>query len=321
MNTVLSIRNSITLCQRHVHFLLRRNYLHKYAIPTLGTQLENQELFNREKRSEMMRDVCITRRFHTQSVCLHGGKRPVYTKDKIKSRSRVDRSSVTSVHIKSIAGAVHKNKEINPKKNTDLANAIAAAKKSGVPNSTIDRALARADRSNTSRKPRILVASGVDGITVLLHCDIQSKVEIESLYNPLRKKGFVLDKVNVMHQFDHKGVITLDTTEEAGETTLDRYLEMGLEVGVEDVTMETDENNKCVIQFICEPGDLNMICRKLQTLGLTDLSPEEVYSPMNPITVSREYALQLHGVFDVIMERFIYVEDVTFNFEIDDEND
>lgn len=237
----------------------------------------------------------------------------------IKGRSDHKRSTLYMSHLRIITGVCKRTKETNPKFNAELARCLAAAKTAGVPTDALNKLMDRLNR--TDLKPQTIEVEGPDGIAILLHCMVIGEHETSGIISPLKKKGYSVGrKVNIAHKFDHKGVITLPPRSE-GEVNLDDYLEIGLEAGAEDVMLESDEEGKPFIQFLCQPGEMNIVIGKMEKLGLKEIQSQEVYSPIYPIVVTQEEADSIHSLFNGIMSKFDFIEDVTYNFEVESESD
>ncbi|XP_060062649.1 probable transcriptional regulatory protein Pmob_0807 [Ylistrum balloti] len=314
------------LCSRQMRDFMQSKYLFFHNLLTSPSRLC---IINKEKTVNNIGGIntglygqlpCLytVERIHTTVICTAGHNRWSNIKH-IKGRTDHKRSTLYSSHIRIITGVAHSTKEMDPKFNPDLSRCLGAAKAAGVPQDVLNRLLDKLKRSDL--KPYLLEVEGSDGIAVLLHCMVLNDHETLQINGPLKKKGYNVGRnVNVAYKFDHKGVITVPPIKQE-EINLDDYLEIGLEAGAEDVTLETDEDEKHFIQYICSPDEMSSVVSKMKKLGLSGMQCQKVYSPIYPVMVNQETAEKIHSVFDQMMARFDFIQDVTFNFEVSDENE
>ncbi|XP_033761709.1 probable transcriptional regulatory protein HRM2_04000 [Pecten maximus] len=310
------------LCRRHIYTFIQKNGLsscyHQNVSRLLGSCVLDKGNTCSGTNMGLYRwpwpcHQCSVARIHTTANCTAGHNRWSNIKH-IKGRSDHKRALLYSNHIKIITGVCNNTKEKNPKYNPELARCLTAAKAAGVPTDLLNRLMDKLKR--TDLKPYLLEVEGPDGIGILLHCMVIGEHETSEIHAPLKKKGYNIGrKVNVAYKFDHKGVITVPPRNQE-EINLDEYLEVGLEAGAEDVTLETDGDGNHFIQFICQPSEMNIVVGKMEKMGLNGILSQEVYSPIYPVMVTQEKGEAIHSLFNQIISKHDFIEDVTYNFEI-----
>ncbi|MGH0156019.1 UNVERIFIED_CONTAM: hypothetical protein FKN15_029829 [Acipenser sinensis] len=100
-------------------------------------------------------------------------------------------------------------------------------------------------------------------IEILTDNNTRSHQEIKHVLN---KNGGALSD-GARHSFQRKGVVV-----SAGEVPLDRALELAIEVGAEDVREMEDEEERPLLQFLCDMSSLRSVREALQALGVQTLS-------------------------------------------------
>src|SRR5574344_896135 len=181
----------------------------------------------------------------------------------------------------------------DPAMNPTLAMVIEKAKHANMPNSNIERAIARAaDKNAATMIEEAYEAYGPGGIGIIIEVATDNKSRtMPEVRNAIQKNGGrMADSGSVMYQFSHKGVIFIsDKGEDALMTALD--------AGAEDAVEEEDG-----IEIITEPTDLMAVRQKLLEAGMTVASAELKYVPNNTVELSEEDEAKAEKLLDAIDE-------------------
>ncbi|TRY58700.1 hypothetical protein DNTS_023109 [Danionella cerebrum] len=76
-----------------------------------------------------------------------------------------------------------------------------------------------------------------------------------------KHSGAICDKVQ--HNFDRKGVVSA-----ASDWSLEKALELAIEAGAEDVQETQDDEEKPMLQFICDASSMKAVQSTLESLGV-----------------------------------------------------
>ncbi|MBN3287741.1 TACO1 oxidase, partial [Polyodon spathula] len=154
----------------------------------------------------------------------------------------------------------------NPDLNTQLGNIIEQCRGVNMPKASIEAAMKGADKSKASSYA-LYEARGPGGSSLLIEIltdnNTRSHQEIKHILN---KNGGALSD-GARHRFQRKGVVV-----SAGEVPLDRALELAIEAGAEDVREIEDEEERPLLQFLCDVSSLRSVREALQALGVQTLS-------------------------------------------------
>jgi len=187
----------------------------------------------------------------------------------------------------------------DPTMNSALALAIEKAKAANMPNSNIERAIARvADKSAAALVQETYEGYGPGGVGIIVEVATDNKNRtLPEVKTALTKNGGSLaDPGSVMFQFKRQGVITV---EGSGEDTLLAILDAGAEDAVEedsDIIVYTDQK------------DLMKVRKNLLDAGLKVKDAELQYVPTNTVSINdKETAEKVLKVLDALDD----LDDVT----------
>uniref|UniRef100_A0A0B7ABD9 Translational activator of cytochrome c oxidase 1 n=2 Tax=Arion vulgaris TaxID=1028688 RepID=A0A0B7ABD9_9EUPU len=189
-----------------------------------------------------------------------------------------------------------KNPEIDPKLNTELANLIKWARSNNLSNDVMNKAI---DRQVKLQDPKCISAFGGRGPSntgVIIECFALKPHHTKSIIQSIVKKyGFNLN-ASVDDLFEYKGIIDVELSSEESAAArsdsetfpLDKYIEMAIEVGAEEVTLE-DDGEKPYLQFICNPLEVPKVVKGLSAAGLSIVNNEKIYIPKVVVPVTSEF--------------------------------
>jgi YebC/PmpR family DNA-binding regulatory protein len=200
----------------------------------------------------------------------------------------------------------------DPASNFKLRLAIDSAKKAGVPNANIDRAVKRGSGQDGGGTFEEIIYEGYGsgGVAVIVETATDNRnrtgPEVRSAFS--KHGGSMGTPGSVLYQFTQRGIIIVPTTD-LESATLD-----AIEAGAEDV-----EEGEGQLIIYTKPTDLDAVRRALTEQGYQIDKAELSYEPNTTIQVTDEAtARKLMRLMDALDE----LDDVTgtsANFDIDPE--
>ncbi|KAF1844911.1 YebC-like protein [Cucurbitaria berberidis CBS 394.84] len=217
-----------------------------------------------------------------------------------KAKNDAGKSKQRSLMTRDITNAV-KLAGPNPDLNPRLALAIATAKKSAVPKTSIEAAVARGQglsASGAALESLVLEAILPPSVATIIECQTDNKLRaLAELRLLVKEAGGNVSPVGYM--FEKKGRIIFRLKENMG---VDEVLEPALEAGVLDVI--EDEEGRVVL--FTEPAQTSTTAEALaKELGMEIEESEIVYDPNEDTKVSLEdesAAKELNGFLDKLQE-------------------
>ncbi|XP_059387894.1 translational activator of cytochrome c oxidase 1 [Carassius carassius] len=154
----------------------------------------------------------------------------------------------------------------NPEFNVALAQVLEQCRNKNVPKATVEGAI-----KGAKSKPGVQYvyeAAGPGGCTLLIEVltdnNTRSHQEIKRI---LMKHGGGLCE-GARRNFDRKGVVAASRDGISSE----RALELAIEAGAEDVQEIEDEEERPILQFICDIASMKAVRSALESLGVPTLS-------------------------------------------------
>ncbi len=199
--------------------------------------------------------------------------------------------------------------------NFRLRTAIERAKASGLPNDTIERAIAKGAGKLAADQVEDLTYEGYGpgGVAILIEAvtDNRNRTagDIRSYFN--KYHGNLGETGCVGWMFEAKGQIHVP----AQGVTEDSLLEIALDSGAEDVHFDEEQQ---VFELWTQPDSLNAVCQALQANSITILSAEATRIPQTTVSVTDpEQAKPLLKLLDLI-ESHDDVQNVYANLDMDE---
>lgn len=197
----------------------------------------------------------------------------------------------------------------DPATNSSLAMIIDKARKSGMPNSNIERSIQRAgDKSAAALEEVMYEGYGPGGVAILVECATDNKnrtyPEVRLAFS--KNGGNMAEPGSVAFQFSRKGVIRVKGTGDDVELA-------AIEAGADDVFAE-EETDETVVQT--PPSDLARVRDSLKEQGLEVTDAELTFVPGNTIEISdKETARKVMNLMDAL-EDLDDVANTHTNFDI-----
>ncbi len=202
----------------------------------------------------------------------------------------------------------------DPAGNPTLADAIAKAKASSVPNDNIDRAVKRGSGElgdAASYEEITYEAYAPGGVAVLVECltDNRNRAASEVRVAITRNGGNVADPGSVSYLFNRKGVCIVPK----GDLTEDDVLLAVLDAGAEEVN-DLGES----FEVVSEATDLHAVRTALSAAGIAVESAEVSWLPSVSVPLDDENARRVLKLVDAL-EDLDDVHNVWANFDVSDE--
>jgi YebC/PmpR family DNA-binding regulatory protein len=206
----------------------------------------------------------------------------------------------------------------DPAGNPTLYDAIQKAKKSSVPNDTIDRAVKRgsgAEAGGAVYQAVTYEGYGPGGVAVLVECltDNRNRAASEVRIAMTRNGGSMADPGSVSYMFSRKGVVVVPRQQDGREVTEDDVLEAVLDAGAEEV-----EDLGDVFEVQCEASDLITVRTAVQDAGLDYESAESSWIPSVTVPLDEDGARRIFRLVEAL-EDSDDVQDVFANYDVSDE--
>ncbi|XP_008052536.2 translational activator of cytochrome c oxidase 1, partial [Carlito syrichta] len=187
----------------------------------------------------------------------------------VKGPKDAERSRIFSKLCLSIRLAV-KEGGPDPELNSSLASVLEVCRSKHMPKSTMEAAL---KTEKTKGTYLLYEGRGPGGSSLLIEALSNSGPKCQSdVRHILSKNGGVMAE-GARHSFNKKGVIVVGVEDrEEKAVSLERALELAIEVGAEDVMETEEEEEKKAFKFICDASSLHQVRKKLDSLGLCSVS-------------------------------------------------
>jgi YebC/PmpR family DNA-binding regulatory protein len=199
--------------------------------------------------------------------------------------------------------------------NPTLADAIAKAKGSSVPNDNIDRAVRRGsgvDAGGADYEAITYEGYGPGGVAVLVECltDNRNRAASEVRTALSRNGGSLADPGSVAYLFARKGVVIVS---KAAGVSEDDVLAAVLDAGAEEVNDLGDD-----FEIISEAGDLAAVRAALEAAEIAIESADAAFLPSVSVPLDDETGRKVLRLVDAL-EDSDDVQNVWANFDVSDE--
>ncbi len=203
----------------------------------------------------------------------------------------------------------------NPDNNLRLRLAIEKARANDVPNENIERAIKRGtgELGGVELEETVYEGYGPGGVAVMLEIltDNRNRTAAEIRHIFSKNGGNLGESGCVAWMFVKKGLIRVEV--ERSGLDEDQMLEVALEAGAEDMTMEDD-----VYEITTDPQDLASVHQEFMDRGIPVEAAEVTMIPKSTVSVHGEEAKKVLKLMDAL-EEHDDVQNVYANFDIPDE--
>ena len=195
--------------------------------------------------------------------------------------------------------------------NPRLRTAVLAAKSANMPMDNIERAV----KKGTGELPGVVYeektyeAYGPGGVAIMIDTltDNTNRTTSDIRHHLTRHSGNLGASGCVSWMFENKGLIVVNR-QESGE---DRLLELVLDAGAEDMTLEQD-----AYEILVAPANFDKVKSVLEKEKIHVASAEITYIPKTTVKVEGKQAEQIIKLMEAL-EELDDVQDVYSNFDVD----
>lgn len=169
----------------------------------------------------------------------------------------------------------------DPDSNASLRLVIDKAKAANMPKDNIQRALDKASGAGGAKFEEVTYEGyGPAGVAILVEASTDNiNRTVASVRSSFKHFGGSLGTSgSVAFQFDRKGILTIDRTENT-DLDEDTIMEAALEAGAEDIEV-SDE----LFEIYTQPSDFQDVEKQLTEQGFTFVDAEVTMLPQNPMT-------------------------------------
>jgi YebC/PmpR family DNA-binding regulatory protein len=203
----------------------------------------------------------------------------------------------------------------DPAGNPTLADAIAKAKGSSVPNDNIDRAVRRGaglDAGGADYAAITYEGYGPNGVALLVECltDNRNRAASEVRTALTRNGGTLADPGSVAYLFARKGVVIVSKS--TGQTE-DDILGAVLDAGAEEVNDLGED-----FEIVSEATDFMAVRAALESAGITFESADVAFLPSVSVPLDDEAGSKVLRLVDAL-EDLDDVQNVWANFDVSDD--
>ncbi|KAM3859803.1 translational activator of cytochrome c oxidase 1 [Diretmus argenteus] len=182
----------------------------------------------------------------------------------------------------------------NPEFNVPLANILEQCRSKNMPKASVETAIKGVSKPGSECTYE---ARGPGGCMMLIEILTDNKTRShQEIKHLLRKNGGLL--ADVRHNFSRKGVVVV-----AQGLTTERALELAIEAGAEDVQEIEDEEEKPVLQFICDATELKKFRDSLEDLGTQVVSAGLAFVPQTPTPLDQVQLEAASVLIDALLDR------------------
>lgn len=114
--------------------------------------------------------------------------------------------------------------------------------------------------------------------------------------------------------FDHLGFVVCEPNEQM--TSLDQALEIGLEVGAEEVESVDLSDSETLFQFQCHPRDIQVVTKALEGTGARIVQSEDRYVPKDLVKITADTYKTMEEMYKKVRENCDAVDRVFDNVEV-----
>ncbi|XP_041670926.1 translational activator of cytochrome c oxidase 1 [Cheilinus undulatus] len=171
----------------------------------------------------------------------------------------------------------------NPDMNINLAHIVEQCRSKNMPKASIEAAIRSAEKAKPTTL-HMVEARGPGGclllIEVLTDNTSRSNQDIRRI---LLKNGGMLSE-GARHNYNRRGVVVVP----GQDLSMERALELAIEAGAEDVKETEDEEEKPLLQFVCDMTDVHKVRASLVELGMQVTSSGLEFVPHTLLSLDQD---------------------------------
>lgn len=230
-----------------------------------------------------------------------------------KNKMDSQRSATFTKHARNITVAAKLGGE-DPAYNASLKLAIEKAKADNMPNDNINRAIKKGIGGAEGENYEYITYEGYGpgGTALIIECLTDNKNRTAgNVRHYLDKYGGNLGTAGcVSFMFERKGAVVL-SKEDNPSFSDDNLLELALESGAEDISIEPDH-----VEIITEPDDYSAVCDALETASIKILSKEITMLPTSYTSVASDLQPKIEKLLNAL-EDDDDIQNIYHNIELE----
>ncbi|MDO4765227.1 MAG: YebC/PmpR family DNA-binding transcriptional regulator [Eubacteriales bacterium] len=232
-----------------------------------------------------------------------------------KAKNDAQKGKIFTKLGRELAVAVKTGGSADPSLNRKLADVIAKAKASNMPNDTIDRSIKKAAGEGDANSYESIVYEGYgpEGIAVIVECLTDNKnrtaANVRSAFT--KGKGNLGTSGSVTFMFDKKGQIIIEKSAKIEE---DELMMLALDSGAEDFVAEEDG-----YEIITDPDSFSDVNDALLNAGYQPISAEVTQIPQTTTDLSDADSIKAMNKLLDLLEDDDDVQNVYHNWGNQDE--
>lgn len=232
-----------------------------------------------------------------------------------KAKNDAQKGKIFTKLGRELAVAVKTGGSADPSLNRKLADVIAKAKASNMPNDTIDRSIKKAAGEGDANNYESIVYEGYgpEGIAVIVECLTDNKnrtaANVRSAFT--KGKGNLGTSGSVTFMFDKKGQIIIEKSSKIDE---DELMMLALDSGAEDFVSEEDG-----YEVITDPDNFSEVNDALLNAGYQPISAEVTQIPQTTTDLNDPESIKAMNKLLDLLEDDDDVQNVYHNWGNQDE--
>ncbi len=200
----------------------------------------------------------------------------------------------------------------DPKGNPRLRTALLEARSNSVPGDNIDRAIKKGtgELEGESYEEITYEGFGPAGVAVLVEVATDNRnrttPEIRHLFT--KHGGAMAEAGSVAWMFKRRGYFALDP----GDLTEEQFMELALELGVDDITVEEDR-----VEMLTAPEEFTAVQEALESRGVPVAAKELAMMPQTTVDLPADRINQVLRLLEALEDQDD-VQKVWANFNVDE---
>ncbi|KAM8836218.1 translational activator of cytochrome c oxidase 1 [Spinachia spinachia] len=171
----------------------------------------------------------------------------------------------------------------NPDMNLNLAQVLEQCRRKNMPKAAVEAAIKNAEKAKPASQ-HMFEARGPAGYLLLIEVLSDNHTRTHQEIKRVLTKNRSMLSDGARHNFNRRGVILVP----GDNVSAERALELAIEAGAEDVQETEDEEERPLLQFICDMAEVRKVQTSLEQLGLQITSAGLQFVPRTLCTLDQE---------------------------------
>ncbi|XP_056286215.1 translational activator of cytochrome c oxidase 1-like isoform X2 [Pseudoliparis swirei] len=171
----------------------------------------------------------------------------------------------------------------NPDMNLNLAQIVEQCRNNNLPKATIEAAIKNAEKAKPTSQ-HMFEARGPGGCLLLIEVLTDNNTRSHQEIKRLLTKNRAMLSDGARHNFKRRGVVFVP----GQDVSTERALELAIEAGAEDVQETEDEEERPLLQFICDMAEVRQVRASLEEQGMQIASAGLEFVPRTLSTLDED---------------------------------